>query len=393
MNFIEGKHITIGITGGIAAYKIPLIIREIIKRGGRVRTIITPSAKKFITPYVLETLTGEKCYEDLFSDTIKTVHIELGKNTDLIVIAPATYNTIGKFASGIADNLLTSVVASANVPIILFPAMNTRMWKNPINQRNINILKDNGYIVIPPSKGELACGEEGEGRLPDIEEIIFEINKALSPKEDFIGKRVLITAGSTAEYIDDVRVITNLSSGRMGKEIAEAIRSRGGDVIFIYGNMSVPLPIGVKSVNVITGKEMQDAIKKYINEVDIIIMAAAIADFKPNYKKGKIKREESIKLELKTTNDIIGSFSKNKKGRIFVGFALESQNLKKNAEKKMKEKGLDIIVGNDIATINHTTSTGIIISKTGQIKKFKEKKKDEVAWMLADQISELFRNN
>lgn len=392
MNFIAGKHITFGITGGIAAYKIPYLIREVIKRGGQARSVITPSAEKFISPLVLETLTGDRCFSDMFLENSRTIHIDLGKDTDLFVIAPATYNTIGKITAGIADNLLTAVVASADVPILLFPSMNTRMWLNPINQRNVKVLKKNGYNVIPPESGELACGEEGIGRLPDIEMIISEINKALCPKKDFTGKKIIVTGGGTFEPVDDVRVITNLSSGRMAKEIAEILDARGGEVVFVYGNMNVPLPSGVRGIKAETGKDMERILKKEIKTADILVMAAAVSDFIPEKAKGKVRRKDKTTLVFRKTTDILKSLGEYKHRKIYVGFALEDKDLEKNALKKMEEKSLDIIVANTTNTLNSETGTGFIFRKDGKKYEFKNQRKDIIAWEIAESIIALFKN-
>jgi len=392
MNFISGKHITFGITGGIAAYKIPYLIREVIKRGGHTRAIITPSAERFISPLVLETLTRDRCFSDMWAENGGTIHIDLSKDTDLIVIAPATYNTIGKIASGVADNLLTAAIASTDVPVLLFPSMNTRMWFNPINQRNIKLLKENGYNVIPPESGELACGEEGIGRLPELETIISEINNALCPKKDFKGKRVVITGGGTIEPIDDVRVITNISSGRMAKEIAEVIKARGGEITFIYGNISVPLPSGVKHIRVETVKDMENMLKKEIKSADVLVIAAAVSDFIPEKVKGKIKREDKITLTFRKTIDILKELGKYKKGKIYVGFALEDKDLERNALKKMEDKSLDIIVADTLNTIKSEKGTGMIIRKDGKRYEFNNQTKDIIAWEIAESIIALHKN-
>jgi len=392
MNFISGRHITFGITGGIAAYKIPFVIREVIKMGGQARVIITPSAQKFISPITLETLTGDRCFQDMFFEHDRTIHIDLARDTDIIVIAPATFNTIGKIASGIADNLLTAVISSTEVPVLIFPSMNDKMWLNPINQRNINILKNYGYIVIPPESGELACGEEGTGRLPHINIITTEINSLLCPKKDFQGKKVVITGGGTTEHIDDVRVITNLSSGKMAKEIAEVIKARGGDVSFIYGKMDIPLPSGIKHIKAITGKDMASAIKKEIKNSDILIMVSAVSDFIPDRVEGKIKRKEKITLTFHSSKDILKELKPYKKDKIYVGFALEKRVLEKEALKKMKEKSLDIVVVNTVNTLGSDRFTGIIITKDGEKRAFKNQKKDIIAWEIANSIIGIHKN-
>ena len=392
MNFITGRHITFAITGGIAAYKIPYAIREVVKMGGQARALITPSAEKFISPLVLETITNDMCYKDMFFESGRTVHIDLARDTDIIVIAPATFNTIGKIASGIADNLLTAVVSSADVPILFFPSMNVRMWLNPINQKNIKILKGNGYAVIPPESGELACGEEGEGRLPETGVIVSEINNVLCPKKDFKGKKVVITAGGTIEPLDDVRIITNLSSGRMAKEVAEVIKARGGEVTFVYGNISVPLPFGVKNVRVKTGKDMEKVLKEEIKSANILIMAAAVSDYVPEKVKGKMKRKDKKVLTFHPTKDILKELGKYKGGKIYVGFALEDKNFELEAVKKMRNKSLDIVVENTISTLNSNTGTGIIITKNGEKHKFKHQKKDIIAWEIAESIITLHKN-
>ncbi|MFC1514046.1 bifunctional phosphopantothenoylcysteine decarboxylase/phosphopantothenate--cysteine ligase CoaBC [candidate division KSB1 bacterium] len=348
----RNKKILIGITGGIAAYKTCYLIRSIKKQGGSVRIILTGSGSQFVGSTTLEAISGEKVATDLFepaqSDTI--LHIDLARWPDLFVIAPATANTIAKTVHGIADDILSTVILACSQKIIFAPAMNEDMWNNKVTQENLKKLNKLGHKIIPPGTGELACETEGIGRMAEPAEIEKFIIKELGLKLDLTGKKILVTAGGTEEPIDPVRVIGNRSSGKMGIALAEAAASRGAEVTLIAGTHSVHLPKFVTVINVRTAAEMQKAVEKEFPDCDVLIMAAAVADFKPaKMSKTKIKKGslDKMSIDLEPTQDILKEVTKNKQGRIVVGFSLETDNEIGNARKKLKDKNLDLIVLNN----------------------------------------------
>lgn len=348
---LSGKKILIGITGGIAAYKTCELIRGLIKLNAEVRAVITSAAKEFVTETTLRTLTRNPVYCEQFDvPEWKPEHISLADSADLFLIAPASANTIGKIANGICDNLLTSLVVAFSKPVIVAPAMNCNMWSNSFVQKNISSLEKAGFYIIHPESGELACGYEGAGRLADIDRIIEKVIETAGEKKFLQGKKIIITAGGTKEPIDPVRFIGNKSSGKMGLAIADAANSLGADVTLIS---TVEADKPYKTINVSTAVEMFDCVKKAFSSSDALIMAAAVADFRVNKaSEQKIKKgqEESITLELVKNPDILKEISKGKKkNQVLIGFCAESQDLIKNAKKKIEAKNLDFIVANDIS--------------------------------------------
>ncbi len=349
------SNILIGITGGIAAYKIPQLCRLFILNGHNVKVIMTENATKFITPLTLESITGNRVYLDDFEIYIepdKIKHISLSDWADIFIIAPATANTIGKIANGIADNLLTSSVLAydRSKPIIIAPAMNSKMYKNDFFQRNLNVLKDANFFIVEPTVGVLACKDEGVGKMAEPEDIYLFCKRFLRRSALLKGKKVLVTAGPTVEYIDPVRYISNKSSGKMGYALAEAAYEFGAEVLLISGPTNLKTFLEKKLVT--SAEEMFSEVMSRIDEVDILIMSAAVADYKvANYSEEKIKKKsDKLELHLTKNKDILKEASKIKKdAQIFVGFAAESHNLEENALKKMKEKKLDLIVANDIS--------------------------------------------
>lgn len=349
------SNILIGITGGIAAYKIPQLCRQFILNGHDVKVIMTENATKFITPLTFESITGNRVYIDDFKlyiepDTIK--HISLSDWADIFIIAPATANTIGKIANGIADNLLTSSVLAYDTskPLVLAPAMNSKMYRNVLFQRNLDKLKDAGFHIVDPITGVLACKDEGVGKMAEPEDIYIFCRRFLRKSEILKGKKVLVTAGPTVENIDPVRFISNRSSGKMGYALAETAYEHGAEVLLISGPTNLKTFIDKKVVQ--SADEMFVEVMNFIKNVDILIMSAAVADYKvANYSQEKIKkRSDHLELYLTKNKDILKEASKIKKnGQIFVGFAAESHNLEENAIEKMKEKKLDLIVANDIS--------------------------------------------
>jgi len=347
------KNIVLGISGGIAAYKMVEVASRLVKLGANVDVIMTESATKFVKPLTFRSITHSPVESDLFSppDHFEVKHISLAKKADLFMIAPATANIIGKIANGIADDLLTTIIMATEAPVLISPTMNVNMYNNPIVQENMEYLKEKGYKIITPPAGYLACGDIGEGRLPEPYQLVENIKKDLT-KKDLKNKKVLITAGPTREAIDPVRFISNYSSGKMGYELARMASYRGADVTLISGPSNLEKPLGVNLIKVNTAEEMKNEVINRSKNQDIIIKAAAVSDLKPkNYNNNKIKKNNKkiTSIEVESTPDILAELGKNKpEGQILVGFAAESEYLIKNSLKKLKEKNLDMIIANDI---------------------------------------------
>jgi len=350
---LSGKKIVVGITGGIAAYKTLDLIRKLIKLNAEVVAVLTPAAKEFVTETTLRTLTRNQVYSEQFKiDDWKPEHINLADSADLMIICPATANTIGKMANGIGDNLLTSLVMAFKKDLILAPAMNCNMWQNVFLQENISKLEKTGVVFVEPASGQLACGYEGEGRLADTEKILNKVCETLLPKRFLENKKILVTAGGTKEPIDPVRYIGNKSSGKMGIAIADAASDYGAEVVLIS---TTPTQKKYKVILVETAEEMLKQVIENISGYDSLIMAAAVADFRvAELAQQKIKKgnSEKITLELVKNPDILKEISVLKtKNQKIVGFCAESENLLQNAEKKLSEKNLDFIVANDISNV------------------------------------------
>lgn len=350
---LKGKKILLGVTGCIAAYKSCLIVRELIKRGAEIKVVMTPSATEFITPLTLATLSHNEVIVNTFPHSQKngtklsTWHIDYALWADLMLIAPATINTIAKISYGFADNALSTLVTALRSPLLIAPAADVDMFNNPINKENIEKLERFGYYIIYPESGELASGLSGEGRLADINKIIDAAELILSGySKDFVGKKILVTAGPTYEDIDPVRFIGNRSSGKMGYGIAKAAYLRGAEVTLISGPSSQSIYPEIKMIKVRSASEMERAVKKEIDKNNFLIMSAAVSDFRPvKIASNKIKKEKGIlDLKLELNPDILSSI-KSKKTKV-IGFALETQNELSNAKKKLKEKHLDLIVLN-----------------------------------------------
>jgi phosphopantothenoylcysteine decarboxylase/phosphopantothenate--cysteine ligase len=352
MSNIKEKNIIVGVTGGIAAYKSCELVRGLIKKDASVQVVMTKNATEFITPLTLQTLSGKKVAINTFDLEWESEigHITLADNADLIVVAPATASFIGKVANGIADSLLSTIILATKAPIILCPAMNVNMYGNPAVQENIEILRSRGLFVIEPGEGDLACGWEGKGRLPDIDVIMHEIERTLTP-HDMTDEKVLITAGATREFIDSVRFISNPSSGKMGYALAKEAANRGAQVVLISGKTNLcPIP-GVKTINIESSEEMYNSVMENLDWSTIVIKAAAVGDYTPaKPENGKLKKNDEDKiLELKRTKDILHEIGTKKNGRIVIGFAAETDNLIKNAQGKLKKKNADMIVANDVS--------------------------------------------
>jgi len=394
---VNGKSIIVGVTGGIAAYKVVDIISQLKKKGADISVIMTKAAQEFVTPLTFQTISQNPVSTDMFALPItwEVEHIALADKADAILIAPATANIIGKIATGIADDMLTTVVLASKAPTVFAPSMNVNMYENQVTQRNLKILQKMGHYIIQPDEGYLACGYSGKGRLPKAEIIIDEVEYVLT-KKDFCGKKIIVTAGPTREEIDPVRYITNHSSGKMGYGIAKAARDRGGDVVLISGASHTRIPTGVKYIHVGSAIEMKNAVIDEFYNADIIIKAAAVSDYRPkNIHEQKIKKsDDGLTLELVRNPDILFELGKKKGERILVGFAAETQDLIENARKKLKSKNLDMIVANDLTLegsgFDTDTNIATIISSDGNIEKLKKMRKKELSHIILDKIQNFY---
>ena len=398
MSILNGKNILLGISGGIAAYKSATLVRSFIKRGANVQVIMTPSAKDFITPLTLSTLSKNPVHSEFFDKKNKNKlwnnHVDLGLWADYFVIAPATSNTISKMASARSDNLLIATYLSAKCPVFFAPAMDLDMYKNKSNQINISKLVKHGNILIPVESGFLASGLEGLGRMKEPDDIVEQVIDYLYCSKKLYKKRILITAGPTYEKIDEVRFIGNFSSGKMGFALAETAANLGAKVFLVSGPTSLKIKNdNITKIDVVNSDEMFSSTKKLFKNCDIAILSAAVSDFKPRkFVSGKIKKEnnESLSLELMPTVDILKNLGLAKTNQILIGFALESDNEIENAITKLKNKNLDAIILNSIndtgAGFIHDTNKITYINKDNVIKKFKLKDKKEVANDIFDLI-------
>lgn len=391
---MKGKTVVLGITGSIAAYKMANVASALIKRGADVHVIMTENATKFIHPITFETLTNHKCLVETFDRNFQfhVAHVSLAKQADVMLIAPASANVIGKMAHGIADDMLTTTVLACKAPILVAPAMNTNMLENAIVQENIEYLRQHGMTIIQPDAGRLACGDTGSGKLAKEETLIEYIEYALVKEKDLAGKKVLVTAGPTQEAIDPVRYITNHSSGKMGYAIAKAARSRGAKVTLVSGKTNLETPLGVNRIDVVSAKEMFEAVTLRAPEQDIIVKAAAVADYRPSkIAEQKMKKSEgSMAIELERTDDILQYVGERKKeNQLICGFAMETEHLLERAEEKRKRKNLDMIVANSIsqegAGFQGDTNIVTIITKNGQ-KPIAKMSKDAIAHVILDEL-------
>jgi len=393
---LENRRIVVGVTGSIAAYKACDIVRMLKKEGSDVKVVMTRNALKFVSSLTFETLSGNEVIKELFPEnkTIKTRHISIAEWADVILIAPATANIIGKIASGIADDFLTTLVMASRAPVIIAPAMDYQMVQNPIYLDNCRKLEKSGYKFIPTEEGPLASGAMGPGRLADFNRILNEVTSILLGKDSLKGKKVLVSAGPTLEPIDPVRFISNHSSGKMGYAVAEAAFLRGADVTLVSGPVHLKHHFGVKRIDVTTAEEMNSEIVKRASESDILIMAAAVSDFRPEIKKEqKIKKEGEFTLKLRKNSDILLNVAKGGKPDIVVGFAMETENGEESALKKLREKGLDMICLNNLfdegAGFGGETNLITIFYRDGKSEKLPLLQKWQVADKLLDRIENL----
>lgn len=383
---LKGKKILLGITGSIAAYKSVFLVRLLIKAGAEVKVIMTKGAKDFVTPLTFSTLSKNKVLSDLFDEESWANHVLLGRWADAMLIAPASCNTIAKMANGVCDNLLLAVYLSSKAPVLIAPAMDEDMWQHPTTQKNIDILKQNENRFLPVNKGGLASGFTGEGRMAEPEEMIKYLEDFFEKKKNLNGKKALVTAGPTYEAIDPVRFISNHSSGKMGVAIAEELYKHGADVNLILGPSAINPESGIRLKRVTSAEEMYNACMHKFSSYDIIVMAAAVADYSPRTTSNKKikKKSEEFSLELKKTKDILSEAGKRKSERqTLVGFALETNDEKENALKKLKQKNADFIILNSMndkgAGFGVETNRITMFDKNRREYKFSMKTKKEVA--------------
>ena len=354
---MDKKKVVLGISGGISAYKSVYIASGLKKKGYDVHVIMTENAAEFVTPLTFETMSGNRVVTDVFdpANESPTEHIALGQSADLVLIAPATANTIAKLANGIADNMLTTTMLACTCPVLISPAMNTAMYENPATQANLETLRSRGYEIIEPAEGMLACGVEGKGKMPEPDVLIDYVEQWVSKEKDMTGLKVLVTAGPTQEAIDPVRYITNHSSGKMGYALAKMAARRGAEVILVSGRTALPQERFVETVNILSAQDMFDAVISRAPEMDIIIKAAAVADYRPaEVATEKIKKSDAAagrSVELEPTLDILGYLGQNRReGQFLCGFAMETQNLLENAASKLVKKNVNMICANSLKT-------------------------------------------
>ena len=350
---LEGKTVLLGVTGSIAAYKIAYLASTLKKRRADVHVLMTKNATNFINPITFETLTGNKCLVDTFDRNFQfqVEHVSIAKKADVVMIAPASANVIGKLAHGIADDMLTTTIMACKCKKFISPAMNTNMFENPVVQDNLKILEHYGYEVITPASGYLACGDTGAGKMPEPETLLAYIEREAACEKDLKGKKILVTAGPTQESIDPVRYITNHSSGKMGYAIAKAAMLRGADVTLVSGRTAIEPPMFVKVVPVVTAKDMYEAVTSVSDEQDIIIKAAAVADYRPaKVSDEKVKKSDGqMSIELERTDDILKFLGEHKRdGQFLCGFSMETQNVIGNSRAKLIKKNLDMVAANNV---------------------------------------------
>ena len=386
------KKIILGVTGSIAAYKAAELTRFLKKRGADVQVVMTKSAKEFISPLTLQALSGKPVLENMWEPSKGNGmhHINLSREADLILIAPGSANFIAKLANGLADDLLSNLCLARKCPLLLAPAMNKEMWLNPVTQRNIKLIRNDNIQVSGPEDGEQACGEEGFGRLINEKILLLEIRRAMGNRK-FSNKRVLISCGGTIENIDDARAITNLSSGRMGFNIAEAAFIMGAEVTIVYGRTDIPAPEGINQIYAPNHNEMQRAIIKSAANHDIFISVAAISDYLPTRTNGKIKKDKILKLELTKSADILADTASKFSHLFCVGFSAESESIIKNGQLKLKNKKVDLIVANAINESMGEDAAEIYLVDPTEVTHITKRDKSELAIEIMNHVHKLTR--
>ncbi|MBN2169039.1 MAG: bifunctional phosphopantothenoylcysteine decarboxylase/phosphopantothenate--cysteine ligase CoaBC [Actinobacteria bacterium] len=396
MSGLTGKNVVLGVSGGIAVYKAVELSRLLIKKGANVKAVMTEAASRFVNPLTFRVVTENPVTTSMWSDPgVPIPHISLSEEADIILVAPATANIIAKCANGIADDILSTTLLAARGAIVVAPAMNSRMYRNCATQENLSTLKKRGITVVEPETGELACGDEGVGRMAKPSVIVTTLECLMSEKPDLDGVRIMITAGPTREYIDPVRFITNPSTGRMGYAIAELARKRGAEVTLVTGPVNLEPPGGVCTLSVVSASEMKDAVMAGIGSADVLVMAAAVADYTPGEAlKSKIKKKDGPPgISLQPTADILREVSREKRDLVVVGFAAETDDVVENALQKMREKKMDFIVANKVAEegtgFASETNLAAILSPDDPNGTLSLVTKYELASMILDKIASL----
>ena len=396
---LKGKTIVLGVTGGIACYKAAALASLLVKQHADVQAVMTENATRFITPITFEQLTGNKALTDTFDRNFqhKVEHIALAQRADMVLIAPATANVIAKLAHGLADDMLTTTVLACTCPKAVAPAMNTNMYENPVTQDNLQLLRHYGWEVVEPASGPLACGTEGKGRLPEPEQLLETCLHTLAHEKDLAGKRVLVTAGPTREALDPVRYLTNHSSGKMGYAVAKAASRRGAEVTLVSGPTALPRPQYMEVVDVVSAQDMFEAVTARAPEMDIVIKAAAVADYRPaSVADNKIKKKDGdFSIPLERTQDILGTLGANKPaGQFLCGFSMETENMLENSRAKLTKKNLDMIAANNVkvegAGFGVETNVLTLITPDG-VQELPLMSKDSAADVLLDAIAEKLR--
>ena len=394
---LKGKTVVLGVSGSIAAYKAANLASLLKKQHADVHVIMTENALQFITPVTFETLTGNKCLTDTFDRNFQfhVEHVELAKRADLLVVAPASANVMARLAHGMADDMLTTTALACRCPKLIAPAMNTRMYENPVTQDNMELLKKYGWHVIEPEVGHLACGDTGKGKFPEERLIVEHILNEIAHKKDMAGMHVLVTAGPTMEAIDPVRFISNHSTGKMGYAIARICRQRGAEVTLVTGRTNLPRPAGIDIVDIKSAQDMFEAVTSRSKEQDLIIKAAAVADYRPAVvAEEKVKKADGdMSIALERTQDILAYLGEHKQpGQVLCGFAMETENMVEHALGKLKKKNLDLIVANNVKVegAGFGTDTNVVTLITDEeIRELALMKKEEVAQQLVDELLKL----
>lgn len=388
-----GKRIVLGVSGSIAAYKAVSLLRTLVGEGASVSVVMTEAAIRFVTPLTFEVLSGQAVATDLFAAHQEMLHLTLAEGADLVVIAPATAHTLARCALGLADDLMTTLVLAARCPLILAPAMDGGMWDHPTVQTHARTLRDRGVTVVDPEDGPLASGRIGRGRLAAEPTILEAIERCLCPRLDWAGQRVLVSAGPTQEAIDPVRFLSNRSSGKMGYALASAARERGAQVVLVSGPTALPAPAGVERVSVRTAEEMSKALALRFGWATVLIMAAAVADFRPaRVATDKLKKGKAIPavLEVEPTEDILEGLAARRTSQVLVGFAAETRNLLAHAQEKLRRKGLDLVVANDVsvegAGFGSELNAAVVVGHTGVMAELPLMPKREMADRILDAI-------
>lgn len=394
---LKGKTVLLGVSGGIAAYKAAALASALVKQHAAVEVVMTENATEFITPLTFEQLTGRRVMVDTFDRNFshQVEHIALAERTDLVIVAPATANVCAKFAHGLADDMLTTTVLACRCPKLIAPAMNTNMFENPVTQDNLKLLEHYGWEIIPPASGRLACGAVGKGKLPEPEVLLDYVMRFLAMPHDLEGKKVLVTAGPTQEALDPVRYLTNHSSGKMGCAIAKMAMLRGADVTLVCGPLSVTPPPFVKIVNVVSAKDMFDAVTALATKSDLIFKAAAVADYTPaEYNDQKMKKSDNdLSIPLKRTQDILKYLGEHRTdGQVICGFSMETQNMIENSKRKLQSKNIDMICANNLKTegagFGVDTNVITVITKS-EVKELPLQSKESVANAILDECLKL----